>query len=147
MADENTAYLELKDGRVTIKLRPDIAPKHVARVKELVSVRLLGQRDALVQHLDHRQCDLGPAAGVAVCMDVDPPRKRRTDVLNRCGLADPRRVVVDQLFLEFLLLLVAEHGLGELADAGVGAVHDLPVGQLLFQHGPADLDPLQCFGG
>ncbi|WP_374467456.1 peptidylprolyl isomerase, partial [Ferrovibrio sp.] len=26
---------ELKDGRVTIALRPDLAPKHVARIKEL----------------------------------------------------------------------------------------------------------------
>jgi peptidylprolyl isomerase len=36
MADlENTLYLELKDGRVTIALRPDLAPNHVARIKEL----------------------------------------------------------------------------------------------------------------
>lgn len=32
---ENTLYLDLKDGRVVIELLPDIAPKHVARVKEL----------------------------------------------------------------------------------------------------------------
>lgn len=32
---ENTLYLDLKDGRVTIELRPDLAPKHVARIKEL----------------------------------------------------------------------------------------------------------------
>jgi len=32
---ENTLYLDLKDGRVTIKLMPDIAPNHVARIKEL----------------------------------------------------------------------------------------------------------------
>jgi len=32
---ENTIYLDLKDGRVVIQLLPDIAPKHVARVKEL----------------------------------------------------------------------------------------------------------------
>jgi len=32
---ENTLYLDLKDGRVVIQLRPDLAPKHVARVKEL----------------------------------------------------------------------------------------------------------------
>ncbi|MDI1227673.1 MAG: peptidylprolyl isomerase [bacterium] len=38
MADDknNTATLELKDGKVTIQLRPDLAPKHVARVKELM---------------------------------------------------------------------------------------------------------------
>ena len=32
---ENMLYLELKDGRVVIKLRPDLAPNHVARIKEL----------------------------------------------------------------------------------------------------------------
>ena len=31
----NTVYLDLKDGRVVIQLLPDIAPKAVARVKEL----------------------------------------------------------------------------------------------------------------
>lgn len=32
---DNTVYLDLKDGRVVIQLLPDIAPKAVARVKEL----------------------------------------------------------------------------------------------------------------
>jgi peptidylprolyl isomerase len=32
---ENTLYLDLKDGRVTIKLRPDLAPGHVERIKTL----------------------------------------------------------------------------------------------------------------
>jgi len=33
---ENTLYMDLEKGRVTIKLRPDLAPGHVARIKELV---------------------------------------------------------------------------------------------------------------
>lgn len=32
---QNTIYLDLKDGRVVIKLRPDLAPKHVAQIKAL----------------------------------------------------------------------------------------------------------------
>jgi peptidylprolyl isomerase len=32
---ENTLILELKGGKVTIRLRPDLAPKHVERVKTL----------------------------------------------------------------------------------------------------------------
>ena len=32
---ENTLYMDLKYGRVVIELLPDLAPKHVARVKEL----------------------------------------------------------------------------------------------------------------
>jgi peptidylprolyl isomerase len=34
---ENTLYLDLKDNcRVTIEMRPDLAPNHVKRIKELV---------------------------------------------------------------------------------------------------------------
>ena len=33
---DNVVLLDLKDGRVTILLRPDLAPKHVERVKKLV---------------------------------------------------------------------------------------------------------------
>jgi peptidylprolyl isomerase len=32
---EDTLYLDLETGRVTIALRPDLAPNHVARIKEL----------------------------------------------------------------------------------------------------------------
>src|SRR3954447_12300672 len=32
---QNTIYLDTKDGRVTIRLRPDLAPKHVAQIKTL----------------------------------------------------------------------------------------------------------------
>lgn len=32
---DNLVYLDLKDGRVTIELRPDLAPNHVARFKKL----------------------------------------------------------------------------------------------------------------
>jgi peptidylprolyl isomerase len=33
---ENTMVITLKDGDVTVALRPDLAPKHVERIKELV---------------------------------------------------------------------------------------------------------------
>lgn len=33
---ENTLYMDLDYGRVVIEMRPDLAPKHVARIKELV---------------------------------------------------------------------------------------------------------------
>ena len=32
---QNTLVIELKSGRVLVKLRPDLAPKHVVRVKQL----------------------------------------------------------------------------------------------------------------
>lgn len=44
---ENTVYMELKTGRVVIELRPDLAPKHVARIKELTRQKYY---DGLVFH-------------------------------------------------------------------------------------------------
>jgi peptidylprolyl isomerase len=32
---QNTVYLDTKDGRITILLRPDLAPKHVEQIKAL----------------------------------------------------------------------------------------------------------------
>jgi len=36
---ENTVYLTTKYGRTVIKLRPDLAPKHVERIKKLVRAK------------------------------------------------------------------------------------------------------------
>jgi peptidylprolyl isomerase len=44
---ENTIYLDLKDGQVVIELRPDLAPNHVARIKELAGA---GFYDGVVFH-------------------------------------------------------------------------------------------------
>jgi peptidylprolyl isomerase len=44
---ENTLYLDLEYGRVVIALRPDLAPKHVARIKELTRQKFY---DGLVFH-------------------------------------------------------------------------------------------------
>ena len=38
---ENLIYMDLKDGRVTIETFPEVAPKHVARIKELVDLSLI----------------------------------------------------------------------------------------------------------
>ena len=44
---ENTLIMELRDGPVTIELLPDVAPKHVARIKELTRQ---GFYDGIVFH-------------------------------------------------------------------------------------------------
>jgi peptidylprolyl isomerase len=44
---ENTVYLDTKDGRVTIRLRPDLAPKHVEQIKTLTKQ---GFYDGIVFH-------------------------------------------------------------------------------------------------
>ncbi len=63
--------------------------------------------------------------------------------LDRRGLADAGGVVVDEEALELLHLVVVEHDLAELADTGVGAVHDLARRDLLLDHRAADLDALE----
>ncbi len=102
--------------------------------------------DASVQHLHQCQGNLRSAAGIPMRVDVDPPCQRRTDVLDRRRLANPRRVVVNQIFLKLLHLVIVEHGLRKLANACVRAIHDFFPGKLLLQHGAADLDPLQGLG-
>ena len=44
---EDTVWLDTKDGRVVIRLRPDLAPKHVAQIKALVRE---GFYDGIVFH-------------------------------------------------------------------------------------------------
>ena len=44
---EDTLYMDLKSGRVVIELRSDLAPKHVARIKELTRE---GFYDGIVFH-------------------------------------------------------------------------------------------------
>ena len=44
---ENTLYIDLKDGRVVIQMHPDLAPNHVARIKELARE---GFYDGIVFH-------------------------------------------------------------------------------------------------
>ncbi|MEC9343827.1 MAG: peptidylprolyl isomerase [Pseudomonadota bacterium] len=46
-ADNDIVYLDTKDGRITIRLRPDLAPNHVARIKTLVKQ---GFYDGIVFH-------------------------------------------------------------------------------------------------
>ena len=49
MADESRdiIHMTLKDGVVVIETRPDLAPKHVTQIKELIAA---GQYDGVVFH-------------------------------------------------------------------------------------------------
>lgn len=44
---DNTVYMDTKDGRITILLRPDLAPKHVERIKVLTKRKFY---DGIVFH-------------------------------------------------------------------------------------------------
>lgn len=62
MASDEVMYIQLKDGIVKIKLRPDLAPAHVARVKELAND---GFYDGLKWHrvIDGFMAQTGDPAG------------------------------------------------------------------------------------
>ena len=45
--NKNIIHLVLKDGTVIIETRPDLAPKHVAQIKQLISEK---QYDGVVFH-------------------------------------------------------------------------------------------------
>ncbi len=62
---QNTLYLDLKDGRVIIKLRPDLAPKHVAQIKALVKE---GFYNGIVFHrvLDGFMAQAGDPTGTGI---------------------------------------------------------------------------------
>ncbi len=47
MDKENTLYIDLKDGRVVIEMRPDLAPNHVKQIKKLARE---GKYDGVVFH-------------------------------------------------------------------------------------------------
>ncbi len=47
MDKENTLYIDLKDGRVVIEMKPDLAPNHVAQIKKLARE---GKYDGVVFH-------------------------------------------------------------------------------------------------
>jgi len=47
---ENTLYMDLPFGRVVIALRPDKAPKTVARIKELVRMGFYDGSEASARH-------------------------------------------------------------------------------------------------
>ncbi len=47
MDKENTLYIDLKDGRVVIEMRPDLAPNHVQQIKKLARE---GKYDGVVFH-------------------------------------------------------------------------------------------------
>ncbi|MGB0921533.1 MAG: peptidylprolyl isomerase [Alphaproteobacteria bacterium] len=66
MSDSNTLLLELNTGTVTINLRPDLAPGHVARIKELVGEGFydgLGFHRVIEGFMAQGGCPLGNGTG------------------------------------------------------------------------------------
>ena len=95
MDKENVLYLDLKDGRVTIELYPEKAPKHVERIKELVRE---GFYDGFVFHrvIDGFMAQTGDPTGTGMGgsgqnLDAefnDMPHKRGTVSMARAQHPD-----------------------------------------------------------
>lgn len=68
---ENTMYLELSGGRVTIELRPDLAPQHVTRIKKLARE---GFYDGIVFHrvIDGFMAQTGDPTGTGMGGSDEP---------------------------------------------------------------------------
>ena len=91
MADlENTILMDLARGRVTIELRPDLAPGHVARIKELARA---GFYDGVVFHrvLDGFMAQGGDPTGTGMGGSKKPNLKaefsREPHVRGICSMA------------------------------------------------------------
>nr|WP_029056909.1 peptidylprolyl isomerase [Stappia stellulata] len=92
---ENTLYLDLKDGRVVIRLRPDLAPNHVERIKSLARE---GFYDGIVFHrvIDGFMAQTGDPTGTGTGgsdrPDLDAefsPRPFERGVLGMARTNDP----------------------------------------------------------
>ena len=71
---ENTLYLDLKDGRVVIQLRPDLAPNHVAQIKKLTRE---GFYNGIVFHrvIDGFMAQTGDPTGTGTGGSTEPDLK------------------------------------------------------------------------
>jgi peptidylprolyl isomerase len=87
---DNTLHLDLKDGRVVIQLRPDLAPNHVAQIKTLVR---RGFYDGTVWHrvIEGFMAQGGDPTGTGTGgSDLDNVRAEFTNakfVRGTCGMA------------------------------------------------------------
>ena len=90
MDPENTLLLETETGRVTIQLRPDLAPQHVVRIKELARE---GFYDGVVFHrvipgfMAQGGCPNGTGMGGSSKPDLPAEFSREPHVRGACSMA------------------------------------------------------------
>jgi len=113
---ENTLYLDLPTGRVVIQMRPDLAPQHVARIKELTRK---GFYDGLVFHrvlegfmaqtgdvefgkmgMDMRQAGMGGSDLPDLPLEVDGTQSFQRGTVGMARAQDPNSAN-SQFFIMF----------------------------------------------
>ncbi|MGY4504891.1 hypothetical protein ACVWYH_008848 [Bradyrhizobium sp. GM24.11] len=119
-ATENTLILETTQGPVTIEMRPDLAPGHVARIKELVRE---GFYDGIVFHrvidgfMAQTGCPQGTGTGGSgqklKAEFNKEPHVRGTTSMARAASPDSRRQPVLHLLRRRSLSRQPVHGVGQ----------------------------------
>jgi peptidylprolyl isomerase len=133
---ENTLMLELETGPVTIELRPDLAPGHVARIKELARE---GFYDGVVFHrvIDGFMAQGGDPTGTGTSGSSKPNLKaefsRESHVRGVCSMARTNRpdTANSQFFicLDDATFLDGQYTVWGVVTEGMDAVDALPKGE------------------
>ena len=90
MTDSNTLILETTKGTVTIKMRPDLAPAHVAHIKQLVGEKFY---DGIVFHrvidgfMAQTGCPHGSGTGGSKYPNIKAEFNREPHVRGTCSMA------------------------------------------------------------
>jgi hypothetical protein len=78
-----------------------------------------------IDHVAEEIDDLGPHAGSAGCERVRPEEKDRSDDIHRKRRPDADRMAPEEIALKRAEVLVRDPHGGEVAEAGVDAVHGI----------------------
>jgi peptidylprolyl isomerase len=133
---ENTLILELDTGTVTIDLRPDLAPGHVARIKELARE---GFYDGIIFHrvidgfMAQGGCPNGSGMGGSKKPNLKAEFNAEPHVEGVCSMARTNQpdTANSQFFicLDDAGFLDRQYTVWGQVSAGMDAVHALPKGE------------------
>jgi peptidylprolyl isomerase len=136
MSDNNTLVLELDTGIVKIDLRPDLAPNHVARIKELVSE---GFYDGIIFHrvidgfMAQGGCPNGTGMGGSKKPDLKAEFNAEPHVRGVCSMARTNQphTANSQFFicLDDATFLDRQYTVWGVVKEGMEAVDALPKGE------------------
>ncbi len=136
MSDGNTLVLELSTGTVTIQLRPDLAPNHVERIKELASE---GFYDGIIFHriidgfMAQAGCPKGTGTGGSSKPDLKAEFNNEPHVRGVCSMARTNQphTANSQFFicLDDATFLDRQYTVWGVVTDGMEAVDALPKGE------------------
>lgn len=136
MSDGNTLVLELSTGTVTIQLRPDLAPNHVERIKELASE---GFYDGIIFHriidgfMAQAGCPKGTGTGGSSKPDLKAEFNNEPHIRGVCSMARTNQphTANSQFFicLDDATFLDRQYTVWGVVTDGMEAVDALPKGE------------------